>query len=329
MQVLVTGGAGYVGSIVNQELLRAGHSVVVYDNLCKGHAAAVPPGTPLIRADLADREALIGAFRQYGIQAVVHMAADSLVGESMKDPGKYYANNLAAGISLLECLRTCGIRQIVFSSSAAVYGQPVKQPIEESDPAAPVNPYGETKLAFETALFWYSSAYSLRYISLRYFNAAGASPEFGEWHNPESHLIPLVLQTAIGRRRSVEVYGDDYPTRDGTCLRDYIHVTDLAVAHVLALESLGTSTPHGRIFNLGCGGSGYTVREVIDVARKVTGREIPVQRSPRRAGDPAMLVASSEKIRQELGWNPKHQDLSRIIGSAWSWLQAHPNGYPE
>ncbi len=328
MRVLVTGGAGYIGSIVNQELLRAGHHVVVFDSLYKGHASAVPPGTPLIKADLADGEALTAALRRFEIQAVVHMAADSLVGESVTDPGKYYRNNLVAGISLLECMKTCGVERIVFSSSAAVYGQPAKQPIEESDPVAPINPYGETKLAFETALRWYSAAYRLRYVSLRYFNAAGASPEFGEWHHPESHLIPMVLQTAIGKCRSLEVYGGDYPTRDGTCLRDYIHVIDLATAHVLALEALALQDGRGCVFNLGCGGEGYTVLEVIDAARKVTGREIPMRRSLRRAGDPAMLVASSAKIQKELGWEPKYQDLHQIIGSAWNWLQSHPNGYP-
>jgi UDP-glucose 4-epimerase len=327
MQVLVTGGAGYIGSIVNQELRRAGHNVVVYDNLCTGHAAAVPPGTPLITADLADREALVVALREYGIQAVVHMAADALVSESMADPAKYYHTNLIAGISLLECMRTSGVERIVFSSSAAVYGQPAKQPIEESDPVAPVNPYGETKLAFENALVWYSGAYKLRYVSLRYFNAAGASPEFGEWHDPESHLIPLVLYTALGKRKSLEINGDDYPTRDGTCLRDYIHVADLATAHVLALEALNTSNSFCRTFNLGCGGEGYSVREVVDVARRVTNREIPIRMSQRRPGDPAVLVASSERIRSELGWNPKYQDLSEIIRSAWNWLEAHPNGY--
>jgi UDP-glucose 4-epimerase len=327
MQVLVTGGAGYIGSVVSQELIRSGHQVVVYDNLSRGHAAAVQPGTPLIKADLADREALIAAMRQYHIKAVVHMAADALVGESMLNPSKYYGNNLIAGIALLECMRDCGVETIVFSSTAAVYGQPIKQPIEESDPIAPVNPYGETKLAFEKALHWYSIAYRLRYAALRYFNAAGASPEYGECHHPESHLIPLVLQTALGKRKNMEIYGDDYSTKDGTCIRDYIHVTDLAAAHVLALESLNTPDLQSRVYNLGCGGEGYSVREVVEAARQITGLEIPLLSCPRRPGDPAVLIASSEKIRKELGWAPKFQDLSRIIGSAWDWLQAHPNGY--
>jgi len=329
MQVLVTGGAGYIGSIVNQELQRSGHNVVVYDNLSRGHAAALAPETTLIKADLVDRDALTRAFLKYEIKAVVHMAADALVGESMMDPAKYYGNNLVAGISLLDCMRTCGVGKIVFSSSAAVYGESAKMLIEESDPVAPVNPYGETKLAFEKALRWYSFAYGLNFASLRYFNAAGASVEFGEWHNPESHLIPLVLQAAVGQREYLDIYGNDYPTRDGTCLRDYVHVKDLATAHVLSLESLSESKNKSLVFNLGCGGDGYTVSEVVDVARKVTGREIPVRVKPRRPGDPARLVASSQKIRKELGWDPKYQDLSKIIGSAWNWLQSHPNGYPD
>jgi UDP-glucose 4-epimerase len=301
--------------------------VVVYDDLRNGHEAAVPPGTPLIKADLTDGKALTAALQQYGIQAVVHMAADCLVGESMAEPGKYYYNNLVAGISLLECMQSCGVGQIVFSSSAAVYGEPSKQPIEESDPTDPVNPYGETKLAFEHALKWYSSAGKLRSVCLRYFNAAGASPEYGEWHHPETHIIPLVLQSALGKSKNLEIFGDDYPTRDGTCLRDYVHVMDLAEAHILALEALKTESVRSRTYNLGCEGDGYTVQEVVDVTRRVTGREFPVQKSPRRPGDPAMLVASSARIRRELGWNPKYPDLSDIIGSAWKWLQAHPNGY--
>lgn len=327
MRVLVTGGAGYIGSIVNEELIRAGHTVVVYDSLYKGHADAIPEEIPFVIADLADRPQLTETLRKHGIEAVVHMAADSLVGESIVDPARYYQNNLLAGIALLECMRECRIQKIVFSSTAAVYGEPVRQPIEESDPVAPVNPYGETKLAFERVLHWYCAAYGFGYVSLRYFNAAGASARFGEWHSPETHLIPLVLQTAMGRIEALDIYGDDYPTRDGTCLRDYIHVTDLAVAHVLALESMNESGVSGRIYNLGCGGSGYTVREVIDTARSITGRNIPVRVAPRRAGDPAMLVASSDKIRKDLGWHPQYQDLSKIIGSAWKWLQAHPNGY--
>lgn len=326
MRVLVTGGAGYIGSIVNEELLKAAHQVVVYDSLVKGHAGAVPGEIPLIRADLNNRAVLIEALLQYGIEAVIHMAADSLVGESMADPGRYYHNNLVAGIALLESMRECGVNRIVFSSTAAVYGEPSKQPVDEDDPVCPLNPYGETKLAFERALHWYCAAYGLSYVSLRYFNAAGASERFGEWHQPETHLIPLVLQAALGMRPFLHVYGDDYPTRDGTCVRDYIHVTDLARAHVLSLAAL-TSRFTGRIFNLGCGGAGYTVREVIEMAEGITGKAIPVEFVSRRPGDPAVLVASSEKIRRELGWRPERQDLFKIIGSAWEWLQAHPEGY--
>lgn len=326
MRVLVTGGAGYIGSIVNEELLKAAHQVVVYDSLVKGHAGAVPGEIPLIRADLNNRAVLIEALLQYGIEAVIHMAADSLVGESMADPGRYYHNNLVAGIALLESMRECGVNRIVFSSTAAVYGEPSKQPVDEDDPVCPLNPYGETKLAFERALHWYCAAYGLSYVSLRYFNAAGASERFGEWHQPETHLIPLVLQTALGMRPFLHVYGDDYPTRDGTCVRDYIHVTDLARAHILSLAAL-TSRFTGRIFNLGCGGAGYTVREVIEMAAGITGKAIPVEFVSRRPGDPAVLVASSEKIRRELGWRPERQDLFKIIGSAWEWLQAHPEGY--
>ncbi|NLT66761.1 MAG: UDP-glucose 4-epimerase GalE [Acidobacteria bacterium] len=326
MRVLVTGGAGYIGSIVNEELLKAAHQVVVYDSLVKGHAGAVPGEIPLIKADLNNRAVLIEALLQYGIEAVIHMAADSLVGESMADPGRYYHNNLVAGIALLESMRECGVNRIVFSSTAAVYGEPSKQPVDEDDPVCPLNPYGETKLAFERALHWYCAAYGLSYVSLRYFNAAGASERFGEWHQPETHLIPLVLQAALGMRPFLHVYGDDYPTRDGTCVRDYIHVTDLARAHVLSLAAL-TSRFTGRIFNLGCGGAGYTVREVIEMAEGITGKAIPVEFVSRRPGDPAVLVASSEKIRRELGWRPERQDLFKIIGSAWEWLQAHPEGY--
>lgn len=329
MRVLVTGGAGYIGSVVTEELLRAGHNAVVYDSLRKGHAAAVPAGVPLVRADLLEREVLIETMRRQDIEAIVHMAADSLVGESVADPARYYRNNVGAGLVLLDAMKDCGIGRIVFSSTAAVYGEPAKQPIEESDPTAPANPYGETKLAFERALHWYSEAYKLQYVSLRYFNAAGASAAFGEWHQPESHLIPLALQTAMGRRPHLDIYGDDYPTRDGTCLRDYIHVSDLAAAHVLALESMCRDGPRGRIYNLGCGGEGYTVAEVVETARRITGRDIPVRIAPRRPGDPARLVASSEKIRKELGWAPAQQDLEKIIGSAWAWLQSHPEGYPE
>ena len=252
------------------------------------------------------------------------MAACSLVGESMQDPARYYRNNVVAGLALLDAMRDCRVQRIVFSSTAAVYGEPAKQPVEETDPTQPTNAYGDTKLAFEHALHWYDHAFGVRYASLRYFNAAGATRQCGEVHAPETHLIPLVLQATAGTRPEVTIFGDDYPTRDGTCVRDYIHVVDLARAHILAL---GILAERSAIYNLGCGGDGYTVREVIDVAREVTGRQIPVRVGERRPGDPAVLVASSAKIQRELGWKPALQDLRAIVASAWDWMQAHPRGY--
>jgi UDP-glucose 4-epimerase len=326
MRVLVTGGAGYIGSVVTEELIKDGHEAVVYDSLYKGHRGAVDPKARFVEADLMDGDTLRRTLRENQIEAVIHMAADSLVGESVINPAKYYHNNLVAGLALLDAMRDCDVKRIVFSSTAATYGEPAKQPIEETDPTNPTNPYGETKLAFEHALKWYDNAYGLRYTSLRYFNAAGASERCGEWHDPETHLIPIILQVASGRREHVEIYGDDYPTRDGTCVRDYIHVIDLARAHVLALGALDKGS---RIYNLGCGGDGYSVLEVIETARSVTGHEIPVKVGPRRPGDPAVLIASSERIKRELGWRPAMQDLRVIIQSAWDWLQRHPNGYPE
>jgi len=252
----------------------------------------------------------------------VHMAADSLVGESVKEPAKYYRNNVLGGLSLLDAMRDAGVKVLVFSSTAAVYGEPAKQPLEETDPNQPTNPYGETKLAFEHALRWYDGAYGLRFVSLRYFNAAGATERNGERHSPETHLIPLVLQAAAGQGPEVTVFGDDYPTPDGTCVRDYIHVVDLAQAHVLALHALAKGHPSS-IYNLGCGGEGYSVKQVIDCAKRVTGREIPVRMGARRPGDPAVLIASSARIMKELGWRPKHQQLDTIIESAWRWMQRH------
>ncbi|HEY0347268.1 MAG TPA: UDP-glucose 4-epimerase GalE [Pyrinomonadaceae bacterium] len=325
MKILVTGGAGYIGSVVTEELLNDGHETIVLDNLVKGHRAAVNPRAKFVQADLMDGDALRRALKDNQVEAVIHMAAHSLVGESVEQPAKYYENNVVAGLKLIDAMRECGVLKLVFSSTAATYGEPEKQPIEETDATNPTNPYGESKLAFERALDWYENAYNLRYASLRYFNAAGASRQFGEQHDPETHLIPLVLQAANGTRADVQIFGDDYPTRDGTCVRDYIHVIDLARAHILALDILNERSA---IYNLGCGGDGYTVKEVIDAAQQVTGREIATRIGPRRAGDPAMLVASSQKIKRELGWSPKFQDLKLIIQSAWDWLQAHPDGYP-
>jgi UDP-glucose 4-epimerase len=325
MRVLVTGGAGYIGSVVTEELVKDGHDVVVYDSLYKGHREAVVAGPAFVQADLADAAALREALSANRIEAVVHMAADSLVGESCEDPAKYYRNNLVNGLTLLDAMRETAVSRIVFSSTAATYGQPDKQPIEETAPNQPTNPYGQSKLAFEQAMRWYRDAYGLRFAALRYFNAAGASENCGEDHVHETHIIPIALQAAAGKREFVEVYGDDYPTPDGTCVRDYIHVIDLARAHILALQSLEGGG--GSIYNLGCGGDGYSVNQVLETAREVTGKRIPARVAPRRAGDPAVLIASSEKIKRDLGWQPEFQDLRVIIETAWRWMQARPNGY--
>jgi UDP-glucose 4-epimerase len=339
MRVLVTGGAGYIGSVVVEQLLADAHEVVVLDDLRKGHSAALAPEVPLVRIDLCDRERvralLTGRSSHFShlhpFDAVVHMAADSLVGESMQRPGAYYRNNLVAGLELLDAMVDAGVTKLVFSSTAAVYGDPDRQPIDEDTPTQPTNTYGQTKLSLEQAFPWYAHAHGLRAVSLRYFNAAGASLRCGEHHEPETHLIPLVLDVALGARpelTELTIHGDDYPTPDGTCLRDYIHVVDLARAHVLALASLdGERGERANVYNLGCGG-GYSVREVIDAAQRITGVEIPVRVGPRRAGDPAVLVASSSRIQRELGWTPKLESLDAIVGSAWQWRQRHPWGYP-
>ena len=324
MKVFVTGGAGYIGSHVVRLLLEAGHRVRVYDNLSEGHAAAVPEET-LVRGDLMDAQRLVEALDE-GFDCVMHFAAHCYVGESMINPEKYYATNVVAGLRLLTVMRRAGVRRIVFSSSAATYGEPEQIPITEEHPQNPINAYGQTKLDFEHALGFYAGAYGLGYASLRYFNAAGAAPDgaIGEDHDPETHLVPIVLQAALGQRKSVQIFGTDYPTRDGTCVRDYIHVCDLAQAHILAMERIEPGK--GCWYNLG-NGNGYTVREVIDVARKVTGRKIPAEAGPRRPGDPPELVASSEKIARELGWKPQYPDLEIIIETAWRWHEAHPAGY--
>ena len=326
MRVLVTGGAGYIGSVVTEQLIGDGHEVVVYDDLSKGYRGAVIEGAELVTAELADAAMLSQTLHERQIEAVIHMAASSIVGESVEQPSKYYQNNVVAGLVLLEAMLACDVKRFVFSSSASVYGEPERQPIDESAPTNPTNPYGETKLAFEHALKWFDRAYELRYASLRYFNAAGATANCGEDHDPETHIIPITLQVAAGKRSHVEIYGEDYPTPDGTCIRDYIHVIDLARAHIQALGALNEGS---RIYNLGCGGAGYSVREVIDTAARVTGKEIPTRFGPRRAGDPAILVASSDRIKSELGWRPQYQDLGLIIESAWRWMQSHPNGYGE
>ncbi len=327
MSVLVLGGAGYIGSHTALELIRAGESVVIADNLVTGHMEAIPEGAVFYQGDLHDSQFLDSIFEHEKIDAVIHFAAYSLVGESTVNPLKYYDNNLCGTKVLLDSMVRHHIDKIVFSSTAATYGEPENIPILESDRTLPTNPYGETKLAMEKMFYWTSKAHDLRYVSLRYFNACGAdkSGSIGEAHNPESHLIPLILQIPNGKHEYVSIYGADYDTPDGTCIRDYIHVSDLAQAHILAVKYLrndGTSD----IFNLG-NGLGYSVREVIEAARRVTGHPIPAIETPRRTGDPARLVASSEKAKEILGWNPVHADIEEIITDAWNWHKYHPNGF--
>lgn len=329
MKLLVLGGAGYIGSHTATELLDNGHEVVIADNLVTGYREAVPEKATFYQGDLRDKDFLVDLLKKEKVDAVIHFAAFSLVGESVTNPLKYYENNLYGTKVLLDAMIETGVDKIVFSSTAATYGEPENIPILESDRTCPTNPYGETKLAMEKMFKWTAAAHGLRYVSLRYFNACGAdeSGEIGEAHNPESHLIPLILQVPNGKREAISIYGNDYDTPDGTCIRDYIHVTDLAQAHILAVEYLANGG-ESDIFNLG-NGVGYSVREVIETARKVTGHPIPAVETPRRAGDPARLVASSEKARRVLGWNPVHDSLSEIIESAWKWHKNHPDGYNE
>ena len=327
MRLLVLGGAGYIGSHTAVELLESGHEVVIVDSLVTGYEAAVPEGASFYQGDIRDYDFLNELFKKEAIDAVIHFAAFSLVGESVTDPLKYYENNLYGTKVLLKAMIDNGVNKIVFSSTAATYGEPENIPILEDDRTCPTNPYGETKLAMEKMMKWSANAYGLKYVSLRYFNACGAhkSAKIGEAHNPESHLIPLVLQVPNGKRESVSIYGTDYDTPDGTCIRDYIHVTDLAKAHILAVEYL-MKGGESNVFNLG-NGVGYSVREVIETARRVTGHPIPAVEIPRRAGDPARLVASGEKAREILGWKPEITELEDIIRSAWAWHSSHPNGY--
>ena len=318
MNILVTGGAGYIGSHVLKALLKEGHQVVTFDNLQKGHRKAITGGK-FIKGDLADQELLNQVIQENEIEGVIHLAADSLVGESMENPGKYYKNNFTNGINLLETMVDNGVKNIVFSSTAAVYGEPVEIPIKEDNQTEPTNTYGESKLFFEKALKRYDQIHGINFVSLRYFNAAGADPEgeIGEAHDPETHLIPIVLQTALGIRDKIYIFGDDYSTRDGSCIRDYIHVNDLATAHVLAVEALAEGR-ESSIYNLG-NGEGYSVKEVIDTVKEVTGRDFEVEVSERRAGDPAVLIASSDKIQRELNWQPEYSELEKIISTAWQW----------
>ncbi|MCI9264375.1 MAG: UDP-glucose 4-epimerase GalE [Oscillospiraceae bacterium] len=323
--ILVAGGAGYIGSHMAALLVRKGYDVVVIDNLCTGHWQAVK-GAKLRVGDLRDAAFLERVFSEFPIDGVINFAAFSLVGESVGNPLKYYDNNVSGAVGILTAMKNHGVNKIVFSSTAATYGEPEKQPIEETDRTDPINPYGASKLAIEGLLRWCDAAHGVKYAALRYFNAAGADVEagIGEDHHPETHLIPIVLQCALGKRDHVGVYGDDYPTPDGTCLRDYIHVQDLAEAHLLALEYLDNGGESGP-FNLGCG-DGYSVKEIIDTARAVTGKAIPATIEPRRAGDPPVLIASNRKAQELLGWKPK-RDLRQIISDAWTWHSSHPDGY--
>ena len=328
MSVLVCGGAGYIGSHTVSELLDRGEDVVVADNLQKGHKKAVLGGKLMI-GDLRDSDFLDKVFSENTIDSVIQFAADSLVGERVEDPLKYYNNNVVSTLSLLSKMKQYGVDKIVFSSTAATYGEPQNIPIMETDPTIPTNPYGQTKLAVEKALKWCYEAYDIKYTALRYFNAAGAhiSGKIGEDHNPETHLIPIILQAALGQRDSITIFGDDYNTEDGTCVRDYIHVTDLADAHILALDKM-RADGKSNIYNLG-NGNGFSVKEVVDITRKVTGVDIKAELGERRPGDPAILVASSEKAKKELNWKPKYNDLGTIIETAWKWHKENPNGFSE
>jgi len=325
MNVLVTGGAGYIGSAVAGQLLKAGNRVTVIDDLSRGHREAVPQNAEFVVADLADRDRLNRLFHDAAFDAVLHFAAFIEAGESMKSPEKFFRNNTANALTVLEIMLAHGVKRLVFSSTAAVYGNPVRTPIEEGDALQPTNAYGESKLLVERMLAWFNRIHGLRYASLRYFNAAGAASRHqGEAHQPETHLIPCLMLVALGRQSRSEIFGTDYPTPDGTCVRDYIHVSDLAEAHLLALNGLQNADK--LVYNLG-NGKGFSVREVVDGVRRVTGHPIPVKESPRRPGDPAVLIASSEKIRRELNWTPKFTDLDSILKSAWEWHRNCPNGF--
>jgi UDP-glucose-4-epimerase GalE len=325
MRLLVTGGAGYVGSHTVQLLLDAGHDVTVLDNLVYGHADAVP--CPIVRAELADRRTLDHVFASGRFDAVLHFAAYAYVGESVEEPAKYFQNNVCAGLTLLDAMLAHGVTRLVFSSTCATYGEPTRLPLTEDTPQQPTSPYGETKLSFERALYWYGRAYGLRSVSLRYFNAAGAALDGtrGEDHAPETHLVPLTLRVALGQSPALKVFGNDYRTPDGTCLRDYVHVLDLASAHLLALDRLEHDGP-ALAYNLGAG-RGYSVLEVVETCRRISGHAIPVEAAPRREGDPAALFANNERARRDLGWEPRYSDLDTIVATAWAWHRAHPDGF--
>jgi UDP-glucose 4-epimerase len=323
MKILVTGGAGYIGSVAVEELIAAGESVVVFDNLSQGHRAAVHPEATFVEGDLADRKAIDSVMSQHRPDAVMHFASKTLVGESMQKPFLYLGDNITTGLNLLQSVVEHGVKRFILSSTANLFDKPERMPIDEAERIVPGSPYGESKFILERMLYWLDRIYGVRYACLRYFNAAGATETHGEDHDPELHLIPLVLQVAMGKREKVFIFGGDYPTRDGTCVRDYIHVIDLAQAHILALRALDQGS---RVYNLG-NSEGFTVKEVIDAARAITGHPIPAEVGPRRPGDPAVLVAASTNIRQELGWTPRFPQVHAIIESAWRWHQAHPKGY--
>jgi UDP-glucose 4-epimerase len=323
MKILVTGGAGYIGSIVVEQLIEAGESVVVFDNLYQGHRAAVHPDAIFVEGDLADQVAVDALLNEHQPEAIMHFASHTLVGESMESPFRYLGENVTNGLNLLQAAVQYGVRRFILSSTANLFDDPERMPIDERERIVPGSPYGESKHILERILYWLDRIYDFRYAALRYFNAAGASVERGEDHHPELHLIPIVLSVALGKRDKVLIFGDDYPTRDGTCVRDYIHVIDLAQAHILALRALDRGSC---VYNLG-NGQGFTVKEVIETARDITGHPIPAEVGPRRPGDPAVLIASSDTIRRELGWEPRYPNLHDIIEGAWKWHQAHPNGY--
>ena len=330
MNVLVTGAAGYIGSVVTGEVVREGNFVVAFDSLARGHRQAISPEIEFVHSDLADQEKLDELFRScridsYRIDVVIHLAAESAVTHSSIDLGRFFYSNITYGLNLLEAMIRNGVFRFIFSSTAAVYGNTIKQPINEDDLKRPINPYGESKLIFERILHWYGHAYGLKFISLRYFNAAGATENIGEDHDPETHLIPNILKVALGQKNEVHVFGTDYPTKDGSCIRDYVHVLDIAKAHIIPLK-FPEKNEVNKAYNLGNSG-GYSVLEVIEVARKITGTEIPVKVYPRRQGDPSVLVANSSLARSELGWQPEFSNLETIIDSAWQWQMKHPRGY--
>lgn len=324
MNILVTGGAGYVGSVCAAQLVNRKHQVVVYDNLSAGHRGAVPEGAAFVRGEIGDAARLRNAFRRFKIEALMHFAAKALVDESVRNPSVFYANNVSATLALLDAALECKITKLIFSSSAAVYGEPQAVPIPEDHPKQPVNPYGETKLVIEGVLGWYARAYGLRFAAMRYFNAAGATPLLGEDHRPETHLLPRLLAAALDPSKRFYLFGEDYPTPDGTCLRDFVHVLDIAQAHILALRHLDRIK--AAAYNVGLG-EGYSIRQVIEAVEEVTGRKVNVESAARRAGDPARLVASPARLSRELGWKPKHSELKNIVRTAWLWSKKHPGGY--